>query len=125
MSEQYSNVRRVKEIFCPDCHNLLYPKKIGDRVLHSCISCGEVYEVEKDATITRILTQYKKDVKKEIRIIEGDEAITASKVPFDCPKCKNKEAYSWLQQFGAADEPPHEFRRCTKCGHTEKSGWQI
>jgi len=35
-----------------------------------------------------------------------------------CPKCENKKAFWWLQQTRAADEPPTQFFRCTKCGHT-------
>lgn len=125
MSEEYENVRKTKDRFCPDCHNFLYPKKINEKVLYACRNCGEVYELEKGVSLNNIFTQYTKVKKNEIRIIEDDEIISASKIKFDCPKCGNNKAYMWLQKFGAADEPEHEFRRCTKCGYTEKSGWQI
>ncbi|MCD6114052.1 MAG: transcription factor S, partial [Thermoprotei archaeon] len=36
----------------------------------------------------------------------------------ECPKCGNREAYVWMMQTRAADEPPTRFYRCTKCGYT-------
>lgn len=35
-----------------------------------------------------------------------------------CPKCGNIQAYWWLVQTDAADEPSSQFFRCTKCNHT-------
>lgn len=34
-----------------------------------------------------------------------------------CPKCENPEAFWWMQQTRAADEPPTRFFKCTKCSH--------
>jgi DNA-directed RNA polymerase subunit M len=34
-----------------------------------------------------------------------------------CPQCEHSKAYFWLQQTRAADEPPTQFFRCTKCKH--------
>jgi DNA-directed RNA polymerase, subunit M/Transcription elongation factor TFIIS len=52
--------------------------------------------------------------------VVGD--VDTSKLPVSkevtCPKCGNHEAYYWMIQTRAADEPPTRFYKCVKCGHT-------
>ena len=42
---------------------------------------------------------------------------TDPKTEIKCPKCGNPEAYYWLLQTRAGDEPETQFFRCTKCSH--------
>ncbi len=41
----------------------------------------------------------------------------AQKTRVKCPKCGNMEAYVWIEQTRAADEPPTKIYKCTKCGY--------
>ena len=50
-------------------------------------------------------------------MIEEDIA-TMPRVKVECRKCKNGEAYYWMLQTRAGDEPATKFFRCTKCKYT-------
>ena len=57
---------------------------------------------------------------KKSKIIVLDEKSKIDILPktdTQCPKCENREAYWWMQQMRAADEPPTRFFKCTKCGN--------
>lgn len=53
---------------------------------------------------------------QEVEIISDEETLPTTQE--DCEKCGNKEAYFWLQQTRAGDEPETKFLKCTKCKHT-------
>jgi DNA-directed RNA polymerase subunit M len=99
-------------IFCPKCGSILKPKtEKGKRILFC--SCG--YNM-KDAQPTKIKEKVAKE-EKEIQVVPEDEKIL-SKTEAECPKCHNKEAYYWLVQTRAGDEPETKFLKCVKCKHT-------
>ena len=54
---------------------------------------------------------------KNVEVIEEDvEAYPVTTAT--CNKCGNNEAYYWLVQTRAGDEPATKFLKCTKCKHT-------
>jgi len=68
------------------------------------------------------LTESMQEAKRDIVVMDKDEGIAElPKTKMMCPKCDNVEAYWWMQQTRAADEPPTIFYRCTKCGYSWRS----
>lgn len=101
-------------LFCPKCGSLLKSKdEKGKKVLHC--SCGFT---NKDVENVQIKETVITD-KKEIEVVSSeDEEKTLPLIDADCPKCKHKKAYYWLQQTRAGDEPETKFLRCQKCKKT-------
>ncbi|MBI4095318.1 MAG: transcription factor S [DPANN group archaeon] len=106
--------------FCDKCGALLMPGK-GKTL--SCPSCGKRVKAEK-LIIKESGDKKHPKLKKVPKEIKATEPV----VDATCDKCKNKKAYWWTAQVGAAgpgaDEVPEvEFYRCTKCSNTwRKSG---
>jgi len=82
--------------FCPKCGSIMVPRRRNGRTYAVCPRCG--YEEEITASTAPRIASIAKGV--------------------ECPKCGNREAYVWMMQTRAADEPPTRFYRCTKCGYT-------
>lgn len=102
--------------FCPRDGSLLVPVKKEGRTVLRCPKCG--YEEPVNEAVK---TAYKSKsvVEKKNEILVADAVVEAlPKAKATCPKCGNDEAYVWMQQTRAADEPPTRFYRCTKCGYT-------
>jgi DNA-directed RNA polymerase subunit M len=93
-------------MFCPKCGSIIVNKN-GKLV---CSSCG--YEVKEG----KIKEKQKKTPKKEVKLMKENPEVHP-KTKAKCPKCGNNEAYYWVVQTRAADEPPTRFYKCTKCGH--------
>ena len=108
-------------MFCPKCGTLLRPyKKEGARVLR-CPSCGYEAGAGDRRNALKISDKIQHSPKERTIVIEGKERVeTLPKVRdiVSCPKCGHNEAYYWIMQTRAADEPPTRFYRCVKCGHT-------
>ena len=101
--------------FCPKCGSVLYPKKVNGKVILECKNCKYTTEkIEKDKYKVKVVVN-KKD--EDIPVIK-EEIKTLPTTRAECPKCGNKEAYVWIRQTRAADEPGTRFFRCTKCGYT-------
>jgi DNA-directed RNA polymerase subunit M len=97
--------------FCPHCGSLLIPHE-GNLECR----CGYVRVLqEEDKEKYNIEEHIGK--KREIPVIEEDIA-TMPRVKVECRKCKNGEAYYWMLQTRAGDEPATKFFRCTKCKYT-------
>ncbi len=97
-------------LFCPKCGSILTPRKSGEETKMGC-KCG--YTSNNETRITEKL-----GVKKSgIDVVEKKEEILP-KTDAECSKCGNNEAYYWLVQTRAGDEPETKFLRCTKCEHT-------
>ncbi|WP_143701292.1 transcription factor S [Vulcanisaeta thermophila] len=100
--------------FCPKCHSIMTLTKVNGRSIWKCPKCG--YEEEVNPTsrlVERTVT--KRDDKPIVLTKTGDEALP--KVKARCPKCGYEEAYFWVQQTRAADEPPTRFYKCVRCGY--------
>lgn len=100
-------------MFCPKCGSILMPKKEGTKRILAC-SCGYKSKDANQATIKE--ERIERDM--DVEVIEEGELQTLPKTEAECPKCGNKQAYFWLVQTRASDEPETKFLRCEKCGHT-------
>ncbi|MCX8152161.1 MAG: transcription factor S [Archaeoglobaceae archaeon] len=95
--------------FCPKCRSILFYS--GKRAF--CKKCGYEKEAENYSIVIK-----EKRKKEEIPIIEEVNIRVLPTTRAVCPECGNNEAYWWLRQLRAADEPEVRFFRCTKCGKT-------
>ena len=93
-------------MFCPKCGSILVNK--GGKLV--CSSCG--YEAKGG----KIKEKQKKTTKKIVKVAKENPEVHP-KTKAKCPKCGNNEAYYWVVQTRAADEPPTRFYKCTKCGY--------
>ncbi len=79
----------------------------------ACRGCGEEYE--KSAENALVITEKKEHDTEYIDIETKDNM---PKTEEDCEECGHNEAYWWMLQTRAADEPETRFFRCTECSHT-------
>ncbi|MBI4170172.1 MAG: transcription factor S [Candidatus Aenigmarchaeota archaeon] len=91
--------------FC-DCGSIMVPA--GDKI--QCRFCGKTVNKKMDA---KIVTQKEK---QDVIVFENNEP-DLPKTEKQCDHCGNNEAYFWLIQTRASDEPPTQFFRCIKCRH--------
>ncbi|MFP3195849.1 MAG: transcription factor S [Caldivirga sp.] len=102
--------------FCPRCGSIMKPYKSGNGVVWKCPKCGYVENASTAVPlIEKAVIEHKPD-EKPVVITKAAENLP--KVKVTCPRCGNDEAYFWVQQTRAADEPPTRFYRCTRCGYT-------
>jgi len=108
--------------FCPKCQSRMKPRqvKIESKVVIAlvCPRCGysEGISGEKGEKFSDNSVQTAPSIK-----VVGEEADLIKTMPtttIECPKCHNMEAQWWFLQTRSGDEPPTQFYRCTKCGHT-------
>ena len=98
--------------FCKKCHFFMVPVKKGKATHLECRKCG--YKQKGPVHELKIVEKVPKS--RGVVMLEKDE-ITLPIMERVCPECGNEKAYFWLQQTRAADEPPTQFFRCTKCKH--------
>ncbi len=105
--------------FCEKCGNLLVAKKTGKTLWLVCRKCGRKYKPKGEKlTIAEKLP----GSKKRIVVMGKDEGVAElPTIDIMCPKCENNQAYWWMQQTRAADEPPTLFYKCKKCGYSWRS----
>ena len=100
-------------LFCPKCGSILMPKTDSNKTKMHCNSCGYSSKEKTDVLIKeKVLIGNKEKIGIVDKKIETDPKTEA-----ECPKCGNLEAYYWLVQTRAGDEPETQFFRCTKCSH--------
>ncbi len=101
--------------FCPKCRSIMRPVKVQNRNVLRCVKCG--YEEEANgASLTVKTTVERAPTATPIAIADSTQQLPKTRAI--CPKCGNEEAYYWIQQTRAADEPPTRFYKCTRCGFT-------
>ena len=99
--------------FCPKCKTLMLPSK----KTATCPRCRSRVKAQKSDIVIKekITKSVKEKVAKRAKEIEA----TFPTAKEECPKCKNKKAYWWVQRVrGGEDEPETQFFRCTKCRYT-------
>ena len=101
--------------FCEKCGGLMIPKKSGARIFLICRQCGKKRTSKEKKFKMSVFSENKRS--KIIVLDEKSKIDVLPKTSTPCPKCDNREAYWWMQQMRAADEPPTRFFRCTKCSH--------
>ncbi|MBS3145812.1 transcription factor S [Candidatus Woesearchaeota archaeon] len=104
-------------LFCPKCKGIMMPKKTSTGKIRMVCTCGYT---TKDKEKIVLKEKIAVDKKNKINIIDKDIK-TDPKTKVDCPKCSHGEAYYWLLQTRAADEPETTFFRCVKCKHQWRS----
>ncbi|MDI6798716.1 MAG: transcription factor S [Candidatus Aenigmarchaeota archaeon] len=105
--------------FCDKCGNLMLVEKRRKHSFFVCRKCGRTAKI-KDEKVT--ITEAIHEPRRGIVIMGRDEGIAEfPKTKIICPKCENAEAYWWMQQTRAADEPPTLFYKCTRCGYAWRS----
>jgi len=104
--------------FCEKCGNILHVESGRTASYLICRKCGRKYRL-KGEKVTISTSMH--ETKKEIVVMGKDEGIEElPKTRIICPKCEHGEAFWWMQQTRAADEPPTLFYKCAKCGY----GWR-
>lgn len=92
------------------------PQKAEDRSILVCTRCG--YEEVADAASLRVSAKIEHS-SKEKTIVLGEADTSKLPVTRDvtCKRCGSNEAYYWMLQTRAADEPPTRFYKCVRCGY--------
>jgi len=103
--------------FCPKCGAMMKPRRMGGKLVYVCPNCG--YMEEAGATSPLKITRTTPHSEKErIVIIEDEEPKGLPRIKgVRCPRCGHDEAYYWVVQTRAADEPSTRFYKCVKCGY--------
>lgn len=99
--------------FCDECGGILVPEKEEGETQFKCRNCG--LEADSEGTAMNI-TEEKQDTDQGL-IGEGDDE-SLPKTEAECSECGNDEAFWWMEQTRAGDEPETRFFRCTNCSHT-------
>ena len=93
----------------------MIPKKSGATVFLICRGCGKKKTSKEKKFKISVFSESKKN--KIIVLDKKSKIDVLPKTNTPCPECDNREAYWWMQQMRAADEPPTRFFKCTKCEH--------
>lgn len=106
--------------FCPKCGSVMDVVKKKKHTFLVCRKCKRSIKLKEGEKI--LLKEVIHEPKKEIIVMGKDEGLSElPKTKIMCPECGHMEAYWWMQQTRAADEPPTIFYKCTKCGYT----WRV
>jgi len=105
--------------FCPKCGTMLRPRRVGGELQLYCVNCG-YYEVARSAEPFSVRAEVRRNPRDRILVLEPSQQPSTAQLVrgISCPKCGGDEAYFWMIQTRAADEPPTRFYRCTRCGYT-------
>lgn len=101
--------------FCPKDGAVMQIKKVNGKTAWVCPVCGYTEQIRETSQTTQRLS-----IKRKERMIEIDPNQQANlpKIKITCPKCgKEVEAYYWMEQTRAGDEPMTRFYKCTVCGY--------
>ncbi|MBU5575047.1 MAG: transcription factor S [Candidatus Aenigmatarchaeota archaeon] len=103
--------------FCK-CGGLLVPTKKGKKIILVCRKCNKKITKFKKSSEKIFETEIKKI--QPVIVVEKKKQIedVLPKINIECPKCKNKEAYWWVQQASVEEEKNIRFYKCTKCKYT-------
>ena len=101
--------------FCPRCGALMRVRVRGGVKVYVCPQCG--YEEEAKTPVRVASRRINHSERERVVVIEGDTPTGLPKVKVTCPRCGYEEAYYWIQQTRAADEPSTRFYKCVKCGY--------
>jgi len=100
--------------FCDECGGIIVPQKEEGETSFKCRNCDTPYESEGEEMV---ISEKKKEEDRSF-IGESNDEETLPSMEEKCDECGNDEAYWWMEQTRAADEPATRFFRCTECDHT-------
>lgn len=98
---------------CDNCGGLIVPSKKGDDTTLKCRSCGAVIQPTGEEFSLKEEHEHDED---HVTVNQPDESLPTTDE--ECDDCGNDEAYWWMLQTRASDEPATRFFRCTECSHT-------
>ena len=107
--------------FCPKCGSIMILRVIDGKKYFVCPRCGYREEAPEDAALMRVREKVRHSPKERLIVVDASAVppnASLLKGVVVCPKCGHDEAYAWMQQTRAADEPPTRFYRCARCGYT-------
>ncbi len=99
--------------FCDECGGIIVAEKEEGETVFKCRNCETRY-TEEEGGLT--ITEEKEE--EDAGMIAEENPESLPKTEATCGECGNDEAYWWMAQTRAADEPATRFFRCTECGHT-------
>jgi len=102
--------------FCPKCGGLLKPRREGSKVYLVCTRCN--YRAEPAHHSLTITSRIEHTDKEKTFVVEENTLNLPITRDVVCKRCGHSEAYYWVVQTRAADEPPTRFYKCVKCGFT-------
>jgi transcription factor S len=104
--------------FCPKCGTRLKYKPQKDSAKLVCDKCGYSEAAETNMSTAEVVEPDSSSATMKV-VGEKEEKIkTMPTTNVDCPKCGHNVAFWWFLQTRSGDEPPTQFFRCEKCGHT-------
>ena len=102
-------------MFCPKCKKLM--KMDPTTKTLKCQRCADL-DAQK---VPDIPLKVDACQAKELYVSDPANTYIGEKTTdFYCENCGNKEAYVYQRQTRRADEPPTEFKTCTKCSKVYK-----
>lgn len=108
--------------FCPECGTrLTMLKKKEERLvvlLLTCQKCG--YKKQATRPMANNYRYFDPDSQLGVAIIgkKVQKLRTTPQIKIECPKCRNKYAYTWQVHVKSLEESTTQFFRCTKCNYT-------
>ena len=104
-------------LFCPSCGSILIPKSgRGGKIKIACSGCNYI---SKDKG--KIVMKEESPISDKGLEIVDRRVETDPKTDAECPKCGHGEAYYYMVQTRAGDEPETTFLKCVKCNHKWRS----
>lgn len=105
--------------FCPRCGGVLRPTREDGKTRLACSRCGYKTELKNGTQDGYKLATRITHTSKEKTVVIDEVDVSNLPVTRDvtCKRCGAHEAYYWMIQTRAADEPPTRFYKCTKCGY--------
>lgn len=106
-------------LICPKCGGLMRPVREGSFTYMKCVRCGYKVQSPEKSTTLKVSSRIEHSVKEKTVVVEEPQEISRLPITRDvtCKKCGHNEAYYWVVQTRAADEPPTRFYKCAKCGY--------
>jgi len=104
--------------FCPKCGTRLKYKPQKDDPKLVCEKCGYTEAAGPNVAAPEPVEPDSTSSTMKVLGDKEDKIKTMPTTNVDCPKCGHNVAFWWFLQTRSGDEPPTQFFRCEKCGHT-------
>lgn len=103
------------EQFCPNCKDILIPRKVKNKFIIECKKCGFSKNIKEPLIRTEKIKS-----KKEIGAGVVKDTNLFATYPFKCKKCGYDKAEIIDQGVKYSDEESEVLFKCGKCGWAER-----